>query len=124
MTFKFLASAGAFIAAILTLLYGLAPNSVYAIFSIDSGGPTGDFISRRAAVLFLGYAVLMWGLRNAPPSAERRAVCLAAVVMTGGLALLGIGEVLRGFAGPYTWVPIVLELLLMSGFARLLIRRT
>jgi len=122
MTFRFMAIASAIIAAVLTLVYGLMPGQVYAIFSIDDGGPAAEFISRRAAVLFLGYAVLLWALRNAPPSAERRAVCLAAAVMTGVLALLGTAEVLRGFAGPLTWSVIVLEFALMAGFARLWFR--
>ncbi len=122
MSFKFMATIAALIAAVLAVMYGFLPDVVYWIFSVPDGGETGDFISRRAATLFLGFAVLLWSIRDAPKSALRRSICLAVTVLTGVIALLGLFEILRGFSGGLHWGVVGLELALMAGFGRLWIR--
>ncbi len=119
MSFKFMATLSASIAGSLTLMYGLFPGLVYWIFSIDDGGLVADFLSRRVAVLFLGFCVLLWTMRNAAHSPTRNAVCLGVAVMTGAFAFLGLGEIMRGFAGGLTWGVVALEFFLMVGFARI-----
>ena len=122
MSFKFMATVTAIIAASLALMYGLFPGMVYWILGVPDGGEVGDFISRRAATLFLGFAVLLWSVRGEPQSTMRGSLCLAVAVLTGAIAALGLYELLRGFSGGLHWGVVVLELALMAGFGRLWLR--
>ncbi len=119
MSFKFMATLSAIIAGSLTLMYGVLPGLVYWIFNIADGGPVSNFLSRRVAVLFLGFSVLLWVMREAKHSLTRNAVCLGVAIMTGAFAFLGLAEIIRGFAGGLTWGVVALEFFLMVGFARI-----
>lgn len=99
MTFKFLALALVALTSVLALLLLLVPASVMTLFAIDSGDAAA-FLGRRAGVLFASQGVMWFLARNAPPSAARQALLIGVTIMMGGLACLGIGEFLRGFAGP------------------------
>ena len=119
MSFNFMATVSAIIAAVLMVIYGALPDFAYWIFSIPEGGETSDFISRRTAVLFFGFAVLLWSVRDEPASSTRRAICLSVTLLTGVFVVLGLAEIFRGFAGGLTWGVVGLELALMAGFARI-----
>lgn len=54
------------------------------------------FLSRRCAMLMLGFATLLLAGRKAPPSAARQAILLAVGVCMAGLALTGIVGYGRG----------------------------
>ncbi len=69
-------------------------------------------------MLLLGFAILSWSARTAPPSPYRTGFCFAAIVVTGGLAVLGLYELARGFAGPLILIAIVIEIVLAALFAR------
>ena len=81
------------------------------LFGIDEHS-SALFIGRRAAMLFLGLAVLTWFIRNAGYSESRQAVCLCLAVSMLGLAILGIFEYLRGFASIGISLAVVTEAIL------------
>ena len=97
-SFKTLSLISATIAALLFLTLLLAPGLIFWLFAVDSH-ESAEFIARRAAMLFLGLAVLNYLARNTPPSQLRRALSLGMASTMLGLALLGTVELLCGFAG-------------------------
>ena len=97
----------------------LVPSVIHWLFQIDS--TTGsDVMSRRAAMLFLGLAVIVYRTRDATDAAARRTVCTAIICTMGGLALVGFFDYMRGTVGIGIWLAIVVEVVMVAGFARFL----
>ena len=88
-------SAALFFSLFVALL--VSPRSVLEEAGLVQTGWT-DFLSRRAGVIMLGLAVLLFQSRNARHSATRQAVLIGTGTVFGGLAVMGSIEVLRGFA--------------------------
>lgn len=87
----------------------LAPGVIFWLFGVPQS-ETADLIARRAAMLFLGLAVISWSARNAPPSGFRRGFSLGIVVSMLGLAGVGSYEFLRGFADWPILLAVVVEI--------------
>lgn len=85
------------------------PAFVHWLFQIGSD-PDTDLMSRRAGVLFAGLAVLIWNARLEGDSPLRRTVCLALIVAMGGMAILGLIELLRGAMGIGVLIAVTVEL--------------
>jgi len=96
--FRTLMTVSAILAGTLTVTLSLVPALVFTLFSVTTD-PSGDFVARRAAALFLGIAVLSFMSRDLAASAGREAVAAGISVMMLALALLGTLEWLRGYAG-------------------------
>jgi len=107
----------ALLAGVLFISYFVFPTQQIAMFGIPAS-ETGEFVARRTGMLLLGFAVLSWSARTAPPSPYRTGFCFAAIVVTGGLAVLGLYELARGFAGPLILIAIAIEIVLAAMFAR------
>lgn len=90
----------------LTLM--VVPGVVYWLFDIPTSD-TADFMSRRAAILFLGLAIVISLSRNEANTNLRRSVSLGAAVLMGSLAILGGVEFFRGAAGAGIWLAILTE---------------
>lgn len=113
VNFKLLNTATALIALILCSVLILVPEVLFMLFGIDEHS-SAFFIGRRAAMLFLGLAVLTWCIRKAEFSESRQAVCLSLSVSMLGLAILGTVEYLRGFAGIGIALAIITEAVLAA----------
>ncbi|MCF6322646.1 MAG: hypothetical protein L3J32_12900 [Rhizobiaceae bacterium] len=105
-----LAATLVYILLFLFLLF--TPEFIFWIFQIE-GSETADFIARRAAMLFLGLAIIAYFGRHSPNSIMRQAVSLGMGVSMVALAVLGAFEFFRGFSGPGIWFAILAE----TGFA-------
>ncbi|KFZ39058.1 hypothetical protein HR45_01275 [Shewanella mangrovi] len=70
-------------------------------------------------MLFLGFAVLTWTSRNAHYSEARQAICLSIALAMLCMALLGILEYLRGFAGFGIALAVVTEAIIAYGYFKL-----
>ncbi len=117
MTYRVTSLVAAFICFTLGILLILVPDFIYWLFSL-SGNDLGNFLARRAAMLFFGFATLCYLSRNAPDSALRRSIAAAVAVAMAGLALSGLFEFFRGYVGAGIWLAIVTEI----GFALLFVR--
>lgn len=106
-----------FVVLFITLL--IMPQFIFWLFGVPQS-ETADLIARRASMLFLGFAVVGWSARNAPPSPLRSGFSLGIVVMMAGLACTGTYEFLRGFAN---W-PILLAVATECAFALIFLRYT
>jgi len=77
---------------------------------------TGNFVARRATMLFASFSILSWSARSLSPSPYRTGFCYAAITVTAGLAVLGLVELARGFAGPFILVAVGVEIILATLF--------
>ncbi|MCB1384063.1 MAG: hypothetical protein KDJ73_14280 [Notoacmeibacter sp.] len=108
MPFPTLARLTGTVCAALTLALFAAPGLLLTIFGIEAGAEA-TFVARRTAMLFSGYAVLAFSLATVTDIGARRAFAMAIMVSMTGLALLGLAEFIRGFAGPGIFVAVVTE---------------
>lgn len=99
LSFRHSATLAAVVALTLTPLLLSVPGLLWTLFGIDPV-PEGDFAFRRAGGLFAIIGLTALALRRAPPSQLRRDLAGAFVLGMGLIAVLGLGEFARGFAGP------------------------
>lgn len=112
----------AVISSILFVILLFYPEVVFWLFSVAES-ESGEFIARRAAMLFLGIAVLSWFVRSAADSEARQAICLGIGVSMLSLAVVGLFELTRGFAGIGILLAIAVELVLGLSYFRIWFRR-
>lgn len=107
-------------ALFLWLFYSLlfTPASICEGFGIPASEPL-FVIARRTSALMLGFAVLLFLARNAPPSAARRAISAAAAAAFAGFAILGSYEILRGVMKRSVWMVVAIEVAFAASFATL-----
>jgi len=115
--FKTISVITSLIALILCVVLLLIPEFIFWLFSIEEYS-SAFFIGRRAAMLFLGIAVITWMGRNAEHSESRQSICIGLSVSMFALALLGTIEYLRGYAGIGISLAVIIELVLAVLFFR------
>ena len=98
MSYRFLSIATSVLCASLFLCLLLYPELIYWLFQVQASD-SSSFMLRRAAMLFLGFAVIAWLSRSATHSESRQAICLGIAVTMFTLAILGTVEYFRGAAG-------------------------
>lgn len=125
MTFRSINLAATLVCAILAVVLIFLPEFIYWLFSL-TGDAIGDFLAKRAGMLFLGLATLLYFSRNSEVSSARSAISLGLAVAMCGLALVGTYEYFRGYAGPGIWFAIITETSFAIGYALVLFsdRRT
>ena len=84
------------------------PASIFTLFQIEDTA-SAAFMSRRAAMLFLGFAVLSWFSKdiNEPKTIRAVSAGIATTMLT--LAILGFVEWSRGAAGPMILMAVAAE---------------
>lgn len=120
MTFRSINQAASLVCAILTVVLIFLPELIYLLFSL-TGDAVGNFLAKRAGMLFLGLATLLYFSRNTEASSARSAISLGLAVAMGGLALLGAYEYFRGYAGVGIWLAIITETSFAIGYAFVLL---
>ena len=83
--------------------------------------PPALLVGRRLGAAYLGIAVMLFLGRSAPPSDLRSAICIAMLVALSLLAILGLVEFTARRAGSGILVSVVLEVVLIFGFAAALL---
>lgn len=93
----------------------LIPEPIFLIFGV-AGNESAYFISRRASLLFVGYAAIAFLSRHEPPSASRQSISFGIGASMSGFVALGLFELVRGFAGPGILLPMAVELFLALSY--------
>jgi len=81
-----------------------------------AGTAATAFLSRRCAMLMLGFAILLLAGRKAPPSTARQAIVLAVGICMAGLALTGITGYWSGTAKADFLLAAAVESVLATNF--------
>ncbi|MGF6108504.1 hypothetical protein [Pseudomonas frederiksbergensis] len=115
LSFRALSTFTAALCFVLALVWGLMPDQLLAVWSIEYSSAAG-LVARRSAVLFAALGVMFYLVRNEAPSATRSALSNGFIVGCWGLAALGFGEWLNGHAGPGILLAVGVELALGLGF--------
>ena len=108
------------LAAILDLLLGaawiLAPKAVLAWWGTSTSDEMLVYISRRYAIMFLGYAATLWLARNSPASDTRRALVVGGLIVTVLLAVMSLMGALDGTINAFGYLSFAIEALLAISF--------
>jgi hypothetical protein len=118
VSFRKLSTITAVIAVTLFLLLLFAPEIIFTLFQVQ-GNESAFFISRRAAMLFLGFAVITWLGRNSSNSETRQAICIGMSISMLALAVLGVIEFLRNFVGIGIFLAVFTELVLGIAYLKI-----
>lgn len=105
------------ISIILAIILLFFPKAIFLLFGIE-GNESAYFICRRAAMLFVGYAVICYFSRNINHSESKQSISLGIALSMMGFAILGIFEFLRGFAGVGIFLAVIAELFLSIFYFR------
>ena len=118
MTYRFLSLA---LGTVATALFGallFLPDVLLGVFAVD-GTASAIFVARRTAMLFVGYAMLGFGLASVTDRTVQRTTAAAYTLTMLGLVILGIYEFGRGFAGTGIFLAVFTELFFTVFFGRL-----
>ncbi|POA47004.1 hypothetical protein C1893_17740 [Pseudomonas sp. MPR-ANC1] len=117
LSFRTLSTFTSSLCFLLALVWGLVPDMLLAIWSIEYSEGVG-FVARRSAVLFAALGVMFYLVRRAPVSIARNALSNGFIVGCFGLAVLGFAEWLNGHAGPGILLAVLVEFALGLGFVQ------
>jgi len=113
--FRFVSLGVSVIFLILFVLLAFLPATYVATYGVE-GDAGAIFMGRRASPMFLGLALLMWQVRDAPASSLRSTICWAMAVLFAGIAVTGIIEYLNGTAGAVILISALGELIVAALF--------
>ncbi len=99
----------------LALVWGLRPDLLLWMWSVEYSGATG-LVCRRNAALFLALGIMFYRARHAPPSDTRRALTTGFITGCLVLAVLGVSEWINGNAGPGILLAVATEAVLGLAF--------
>ena len=111
LLYRLLSLATAFIATGLFVCLLVSPNLIFWLFNIEDT-TSAAIMSRRAAMLFLGFALITWLGRNADHSDARQAIAAGIAATMLGLVIVGLTEFVRGAVGPGIFFAIVAEVII------------
>ena len=115
LSFRSLATFTALLCFALALVWGLRPDLLLWVWSVEYSSATG-LVSRRNAALFLAIGLMFYRARLAQPSDTRRALTSGFVAGCLVLAVLGFGEWINGNAGPGILLAVATETVLGLAF--------
>ena len=99
----------------LALIWGLRPDWLLWMWSVEYSSATA-LVARRNAALFLAIGIMFYRARHAPPSDTRRAMTTGFISGCLILAVLGFSEWINGNAGPGILLAVATEAALGLAF--------
>jgi hypothetical protein len=114
------------ISSVLTALYAaawlVAPEYILALWGAPQADAMTAYMSRRYAMMFVGYSVLLWLTRDLSAPPIPRVLAAGGTAVTAAMALLSAWGAVSGVAGPLIWALVAVEAVLAICFARLWLR--
>jgi hypothetical protein len=77
---------------------------------------SADFLARRAAMLMLGFAILVFFGRKVSDSMARQVMAIAISINMAGFAVMGLVELGRGFANAEILTAVIIESILAVSY--------
>lgn len=111
LSFHSLAIITAVIFGTLAAIWLLKPSLFLSAWNVDNPTSTG-LVGRRVGALYSGIAVMLFLARNAMPSSTLSALIYGLVVTCLMLAILGLYELVKGYASKGILGAVLIELVL------------
>ena len=118
INFKNISLVTALITTLVAFQLLFMPDHIFTGFGL-TGNEEAFFIARRAAMLFIGFSLLLFLECNRPSSPSRRSLCISISCFMLLLALLGIYEYLRDYAGQGIMLAVAIELCISAAYLKL-----
>lgn len=99
MTFRFVSRAVVLVCAVLFVMFLFVPQMYSPTYGVETD-VSGQFMTRRAAPMFLAPMILLWVASSAPRSTLRDGIAVAVAVMFAGVAATGVFAWAQGKASP------------------------
>ncbi|AKS45854.1 hypothetical protein SAMN05444287_0956 [Octadecabacter temperatus] len=99
MTFQLTARLVVLVCAILFVIFLFAPQAYSPLYGVETN-QSAQFMTRRAAPMFLAPVIVLWAASSAAHSKLREAVALGFAVMFAGVAMTGVLAWMQGTAAP------------------------
>lgn len=109
-SYRVIATVCAVLFAALAVTLVATPALIFWLFSLGASD-SADFLSRRAAMLFIALSLALFWTKDHPVSETRTALAMAIALSMVCLAGLGVFEWAQGNAGPGISLAIVTEVL-------------
>ncbi len=97
--------------AVLAMAFFVVPNVVTAAWGLFLEGDAA-FVGQRFAAAFAGFAVMLFLVRDAPPSPARRAVAFGVAAAMFLVAIVGLLGLAQGTVGGGIFMAIAVELVI------------
>ncbi|MHA3915798.1 hypothetical protein [Halovulum sp. GXIMD14793] len=118
MSFRLIASVAGFLYLVLSAVLILFPEVIYWLLGQEGNG-LGDFLAKRAGVLFIGFSVFCLASRKTESPEVIGIVTLSIGTAMSAIAGLGLYEFINGNAGAGIMIAIVIEVIIATLFLRL-----
>ena len=99
MTFQLCARLAVIVCTVLFVIFLFAPQAYSPLYGVDTN-QGAQFMTRRAAPMFLAPMIILWAASSAPHSRLRDAVALGFSVMFAGVCVTGVLAWMQGVAAP------------------------
>jgi len=99
MTFQLAARLVVLVCAVLFVIFLCAPHAYSPLYGVETN-QSAQFMTRRAAPMFLAPMFILWAASSAPRSGLRDAVALGVAVMFAGVCVTGVAAWMQGIASP------------------------
>jgi hypothetical protein len=99
MTFQLISRLVAAVCAVLFAIFLFAPQAYSPLYGVETN-VSAQFMTRRAAPMFLAAMIILWAAYSAPRSALRDAVALGVAAMFAGVCITGLIALMQGIASP------------------------
>ena len=113
MSFAFIARAEAAVFAVLFVILCFFPASYAPVYGV-AADEAAQFITRRAAPMFLAPMVILWVAGGCPRSGLRDAVAAGVALMMLGIAATGVLAWAQGIAAPTILLAAAAEVLMAA----------
>jgi hypothetical protein len=121
-SFQVFARAMAGLTTVLGAVLLVSPESIITLFGMEQA-VAASVLGRRAAMLFAGYAAMLWSVSSAPHSVARQAILRGIATFMCGLACAGVFEFVRGTAKSWLIVAASVVETVWLGWALLLLKK-
>ncbi|AGI68767.1 hypothetical protein OAN307_c32500 [Octadecabacter antarcticus 307] len=99
MTFHLISRLVVAVCAVLFAIFLFAPQAYSPLYGVETT-ISAQFMTRRAAPMFLAVIIILWAASSAPRSALRDAVALGVAAMFAGVSITGVIALIQGVASP------------------------
>ncbi|SMX30813.1 hypothetical protein [Octadecabacter ascidiaceicola] len=101
MTFQLVARLVVLVCAVLFVIFLIAPQAYSPLYGVETN-QSAQFMTRRAAPMFLAPMIILWAASSAPRNGLRDAIAFGFAALFAGVGVTGVMAWMQGVASPMT----------------------